>query len=56
MSSSQRKLDAYQAGNIEAAEIIVPDPGRYAGVMQEWAAMVLAKAEEHTAPAAGRAA
>ena len=56
MTSSQRKLEVYRAGNLEAARIIASNPERCPGVMQEWAAMVLAKAAERTEPAIGEAA
>jgi hypothetical protein len=56
MTSNQRKLDAYRAGNIEAARIIAADPVRYPGIMQEWARMVLNPPAERTEPAIRRAA
>jgi hypothetical protein len=49
MTSNQ--LEAYRAGNIEAALIIAADPVRYPGVMQEWAAIVLSPPAERAAPA-----
>jgi hypothetical protein len=52
----QRAADRYQAGNQTAAEIIAADPVRYAGIMQEWARMVLNPPAERTAPASRRAA
>lgn len=55
VTSNQRKAELYLAGNIEAARIISADPTRYPGVMQEWARLVLNKAER-TVPATGRAA
>jgi hypothetical protein len=36
---------AYAADNEQAARIIAADPARYPGVMQEWAALVLERAE-----------
>jgi hypothetical protein len=51
----RKQANRYRAGNIECARITAADPGRYPGAMQEWARLVLAKAER-AEPAAGRAA
>jgi hypothetical protein len=42
MSTHRTQTDSYLEGNIRAAEIIAADPTRYPGLMQEWAARVLA--------------
>jgi hypothetical protein len=48
--ATQRKAEMYHAGNLESARIIAADPGRYPGIMQEWARLVL------NPPAEGRGA
>ena len=55
MTDTQRKLAAYRRGNLEAARIVAADPERYSGLMQEWAALVLSRAEKTTidTPVAG---
>jgi hypothetical protein len=43
VTSSQRKADAYNAGNLEAARVIAADPVKYPpdSLPGIWAAMVL---------------
>lgn len=36
-ASLKRRVEQYQAANTEAAQIIIADPARYPGLMQEWA-------------------
>ncbi len=36
--------ERHEANNLESARIIAADPVKYAGALQQWAAMVLAKA------------
>lgn len=35
----KRRVEQYEAANREAAQIILADPTRYPGLMQEWAHM-----------------
>ena len=35
----KRRIEKYQAANREAAQVILADPERYPGLMQEWAHM-----------------
>jgi hypothetical protein len=43
MTTNQRKLEDYRAGNLVAAEIIAADPGRYppGSLLAIWAELVL---------------
>jgi hypothetical protein len=53
MSSTklQAKMERFEKGNAEAAFIILSDPGRYSGLLREWA---LAFAYRVVTTAAGR--
>ena len=42
--TTRRAVDVYRAANIEAARIIAADP-KYTGIMREWAARILKRAE-----------
>ena len=53
--AKQSAAERFQDGNLEAARIILADTERYPGVMQEWARLILSRAER-TASATGRAA
>jgi hypothetical protein len=37
--------ECYAADNLEAARIIAADPGRYPGIMQTWAALIIERTE-----------
>lgn len=45
----EQKLAQLAAANVTAARIILADPARYGGIMQEWAQMVLRDAAEERA-------
>ncbi len=40
----KRRVEEYQAANREAAQIILADPARYPGLMQEWAHLAYQRA------------
>jgi hypothetical protein len=52
----QRKAELYYASNVDAATIIAADRERYAGVMQQWAQLVLSPPAERTTPPTRRTA
>ena len=44
----RRKVAAFDAANARAAAILLADPGRYAGLPQEWARLFLARKGKET--------
>lgn len=44
MTKVQEQSVAYQASNLACAKIVAADPDRYPGLMQEWAQLVLQRA------------
>lgn len=45
MTRHQKQLAAYRQCNLKAARIVAADPVKYPGIMQEWAELVLGRAE-----------
>lgn len=53
MTTNQLKTEAYRQANLDCAQIVAERPDLYPGLMQEWAGMVLSKAENPSDAEAG---
>lgn len=52
-ASARRRQAEFDQQNLEAARVVLADPGRYPGLLQEWAKAVFARLEA-TGPSGGR--
>jgi hypothetical protein len=50
-NATQRKIHKFETDNALAAWIILGDPARYPGLMQQWAEMVTARQKKSAGPA-----
>lgn len=44
-TSKHKRIEEFERRNLEAAGLILDDPGRYPGLMQEWAMLVVERAK-----------